>query len=59
MVIDRGNAFAFARTLGVACIGAFAFWLIGFPAAPLTGAAMAGTIAALAGMRVHLSLIHI
>lgn len=54
MAVDLARAVAFAQTLGVACAGALLFWLIGFPAAPLTGAAAAGSVAALAGMQVHI-----
>jgi membrane AbrB-like protein len=39
------------KALGVATLGAFVFMLVGFPAAALTGSAVAVTIAGLVGMR--------
>ncbi|QRF65632.1 AbrB family transcriptional regulator [Ponticoccus alexandrii] len=43
-----------ALALGVGLVGAGLFWLIGFPSAPLTGAATAVSIAGLSGLRVAL-----
>ena len=54
MGIDARGALTLLRSFALAGLGAYAFHLIGFPAAPLTGAAVAGTLAALMGWRVGL-----
>ncbi|SIS94366.1 hypothetical protein SAMN05421759_10751 [Roseivivax lentus] len=43
-----------AAALAVGGIGAALFWMVGFPAAPLTGGATAVTLAGIAGMRLRL-----
>ncbi len=54
MALSWKDTFRLFQTFAVAGLGAWLFHIVGFPAAPLTGAAVASTIAAIYGVHIGL-----